>query len=216
MICTTWVAPKVMADAICSSRLTTAITFMPASCATCMNIRPIGPAPITTTLSPRFAPVSSRPRTTQASGSVSAACSKRQALGHNERVLGDDPGGNADVLGIGAVVEEQVLAEVFLSADAPVTGAAGRRIQRHHAHARLEAAHACARLVHHSRHFMSEESRRSDHPGVVSAAKNLQVGAASERGVDRGSQSPPSGGGEGNPFNPDIFFAVKHGSVHLT
>ena len=37
------------------------------------NIMPIGPRPITATVSPAFRPVSSNPRSTQASGSTSAA-----------------------------------------------------------------------------------------------------------------------------------------------
>ena len=49
--------------------------------ATCMNIRPMGPAPITVTVSPISTPVSCSPRSTQASGSVRAADSKLISLG---------------------------------------------------------------------------------------------------------------------------------------
>ncbi len=100
--------------------------------------------------------------------------------------------------------------------NAPVADAAGRRIQRHHAHARLETAHPSAGLVDDTCHLMPEERRRRDHPGMVAAAEDFQVGAASESGVNADDDLPLTGGGDGNPFNPDVFFAVEHGSVHLT
>jgi hypothetical protein len=138
-----------------------------------MNISPIGPAPITTTLSPRLAPVSSRPRTTQASGSVSAACSRGKLSGTIKRILGHDARRDADVFGVSAVIEEQVFTKVFLFADAPEASPARRRIQRHHAHARFKAAHTGARLMHHACQLMPEERRRRDHPGMVPTAEDF-------------------------------------------
>ncbi len=139
-----------------------------------------------------------------------------QTLRDNERVLGHDAGRDADVLGVSAVVEEQVLAQVFLFADAPEAGSARRRIQRHHPHPWFEAAHAGAGLMDHSRQLMPEERRRRDHPGMVPAAEDFQVGTASESGVNADDNLPLTCGGNRNPFNPDVFFAVEHGSVHLT
>jgi hypothetical protein len=51
---------------------------------------------------------------------------------------------------------------------------------------------------------------------MVPTAEDLQVGATSESGVNADHNLPLTSGGDGNPFNPDVFFAVKHGSVHLT
>ena len=122
-------APKSLAAAIWSSRLTTAMTLTPASWATCMNMRPMGPAPMTTMVSPGWAPLSSRPRTTQARGSVRAACSKGTPSGMSEGVLLDDAGGDADVFGVGSVVEEQVLAEVLLAVAAEEADVAGGGVE---------------------------------------------------------------------------------------
>jgi hypothetical protein len=51
---------------------------------------------------------------------------------------------------------------------------------------------------------------------MVAAAEDFQVSTASESGVDADDDLSLTSGGDGNPFNPDVFFAVKHGSVHLT
>ncbi len=53
---------------------------------------------------------------------------QRHMFRHMERVLGHDARGNADELGIGAVVEEQIVAEIFLAASAEVTLAAGAEL----------------------------------------------------------------------------------------
>jgi hypothetical protein len=63
---------------------------------------------------------------------------------------------------------------------------------------------------------MPEEGRGRDHPGMVSPAENLKVGTASESSVDADHNLALARGGKWNPFNPDVFFAVEHGSVHLT
>jgi hypothetical protein len=51
---------------------------------------------------------------------------------------------------------------------------------------------------------------------MVATAKDFQVSTASESGVDPDDDFPLACGGDRNPFNPDVFFAVKHGGVHLT
>src|SRR3984885_15016931 len=66
------------------------------------------------------------------------------------------------------------------------------------------------------RQLMPKQRRRSDHPGMVAAAKCFQISTASESGMDADHDLPLTGGGDRNPFNPDVFFAVEHGSVHLT
>ena len=63
---------------------------------------------------------------------------------------------------------------------------------------------------------MAKERGRHNHPRVIAAAEDFQVGSASERGVHADHNLPLTGSGDRNPFDPDIFLAVEHGSVHLT
>jgi hypothetical protein len=100
------------ASATCESRLTTAITLQPMALATCTNINPIGPPPITATVSPISTPVSCRPRRTQASGSVIAASSKLTFDRHDEHIGFHNAPRNPNVLGVRAIVEQQIFAEV--------------------------------------------------------------------------------------------------------
>src|SRR5256885_1581297 len=62
VICTTSCAPIRLAAATWESRLTTEITLQPVALATCTNISPIGPPPITVTVSPISTLVSCSPR----------------------------------------------------------------------------------------------------------------------------------------------------------
>ena len=89
-------------------------------------------------MSPLRGSESSNPWTAQASGSVSAACSSGTLSGNKQRVLGDDARRNLDELGVGAVVEEQIVAKVLLPARAEVALAARRGVERHHAVARQQ------------------------------------------------------------------------------
>ena len=75
------IAPSRSADFIWLCRLPMAITRTPRLDRTRMNLRPIGPHPITTVESPGRIPVSSTPRNTQASGSMSAASMKDMPAG---------------------------------------------------------------------------------------------------------------------------------------
>ncbi len=99
---------------------------------------------------------------------------------HGQHVGFNDAARDLDVLGVGAVVEQQILAQVLLMLGAVVAHLAGRGIQRHHPHALLESAHARADLLDHSRQFVPEQSRRNDHAGVIAALVNLEVGAAGQ------------------------------------
>jgi len=51
---------------------------------------------------------------------------------------------------------------------------------------------------------------------MVPPAEDLQVGAASESGMNADDNLSLACSGNRDPFNPDVFFAVEYGSVHLT
>ena len=87
---------------------------------------------------------------------------------------------NADVFGIGAVIEQQVFAEIFLVLGAVEAHLAGRGVQRHHPHALLEAAHARPDFFDHAGQFVPEQRRGHDHARMVAALIDLQIGAAGQ------------------------------------
>ena len=72
---------------------------------------------------------------------------QRDAVGNAKRVFGDDARGNADVLGVCAVVEEQIVAEIFLVAQAEVADAARRGVERHDVIARSKLGDIFAGLT---------------------------------------------------------------------
>ena len=81
------------------------------------------------------------------------------ALGEDAKgVLGDDARRDANVLGIGAIVEEQIVAEVFLVARAEVALAAGRGVERDDAIARSEIRDAFAGLYDRAGEFVPESA----------------------------------------------------------
>ena len=184
--------------------------------ATWTNISPMGPPPMMVTVSPISTPVSCRPRSTQARGSVMAASSKRD-VGRNDQHVGfDDAPRDADVFGIGSVVEEQVFAEIFLVLGAVEAHLAGRGIERHHAHALLEAVHALADFLDYAGQFVAEERGRDDHAGVVAALIDLEIGAAGESDLDFDQHFALFHARDGHSFNLEIFFAVQDGGRHFS
>ena len=69
----------------------------------------------------------------------------------------DDAGGDADVFGVGAVVEEEVFAEVLLAVAAEEAGVAGGGVEGHDAVADGEVGDACADFA---RRFRRARGRR--------------------------------------------------------
>ncbi len=92
---------------------------------------------------------------------------------------------------------------------------AGSRVERDHAHALLEAAHAFPDLLDRARQFMAEQRRRHDHAGVIAPLVHLQIRAAGKRHVDLDQNFAFAHRRDGHSFNLDVFFAVEDGSRHL-
>ena len=135
---------------------------------------------------------------------------------NGEHVAFHDPPRYTDVLRIGAVVEEQVLAKIFLVLGAEETHAAGRGVQSHHAHSFAETAHSRADLLDHSRQFVPEQGRRHNHAGVITALVDLQVGAASERDLHFDQDLTFPHAGNGHLLDLYVFLAVQDGSRHFS
>ncbi len=139
---------------------------------------------------------------------------QRNVVGNVKRVLGDDARGDADELSVGAVVEEQIVAEILLAVLAEVTLAAGSGIQRHHAAAVGETFNSLACLDDGSGQLVAEEGRRDDHAGMVAAAKDFQVCSASEGSADANNQLAGGGPRNRHVFNANILAAVEDRGLH--
>src|SRR5215469_269950 len=101
---------------------------------------------------------------------------------HFEHVFHGDAAGNAHVLGVSAVVEEQIVAEVFLAASAVVTEQAGCGIRGDHTHSdaptRVDALAGGDDVAN---QFMAKHCRRLNHARVIAALPDFEVGAVGER-----------------------------------
>ena len=162
------------------------------------------------------------------SGFVEAAQHAGQRLGHR-RVFGtdvlrddqhvrlNDAPGDADIFGVGSVVEQEVFAKIFLVLGAVEAHLAGGGVKCDHAHALLEAEDAFADFFDHTGQFVAEEGGRNNHAGVIAALIHLKVGAAGESHLhlDQGS-SPFSHARDRHSFDLEIFFAVQDGRRHFS
>lgn len=61
---------------------------------------------------------------------------------------------------------------------------------------------------------MAKNGGRYDHPGVIAALENLEVGAAGERGFDADADFTGLERGWHDVFNPDLFLPVQDGGFH--
>ena len=139
---------------------------------------------------------------------------QRHMIGNAQRVLGDDARRDADELGVGTVVEEQIVAEILLAALAEIALAAGSGVERHHAVAGSETVNSLAGLDDGSGQLVAEERRRNNHARVIAAAKDLQVGSAGERSAHLDNQFARRGLGTGTSLDANIFAAVEDCGLH--
>ena len=133
---------------------------------------------------------------------------------HKQRILGHDAGWNANELGIGAIVEEQIVAEIFLAARAEIALAAGRGVERHNAVAGRKIRDALAGFDHRSRQLVPKERWRHNHARMIAAAEDLQVGSAGERRTHADNQLAGPGLGNRNLLDANILAAVEDRGLH--
>ena len=108
----------------------------------------------------------------------------RRAAGIEISIALDDARRNADVLGIGAVVEQQVFAQVLQTAAAEEAFFARRGIGRHHALPDSKILDIVAHRDDIACQFVPEHGGRHDHPGVVPTPEYLDIGAAGQRNAN--------------------------------
>ena len=96
---------------------------------------------------------------------------------------------------------------------------AGRRVERHHAHALLEAAYAVADFFDDTCQFMPKQRGRNNHARMVAALVDLQVGAAGQRHLDLDQDLAFAHARNRDLFDLDVLFAIedrrRHFSVHF-
>jgi len=126
-----------------------------------------------------------------------------------------DAGGDADIFSVGAVIEEEVLAEVFEAAAAIEAVEAGGGVGGDDALADVEAFDVFADGDDVAGEFVAEEGRRDDHFGVITAAKDLDVGATGKGGADADKDIAFLDFGNGDLFHAHLFAPVEHSSLHL-
>jgi hypothetical protein len=106
-----------------------------------------------------------------------------QARADRDQVAGHEARGQADVLTVGAVDEEQVLAEVGAPCAAEPALPARRRVGRHDPVALPDPGHAAADRGHHPGQLVAEDGGHVGDHHRVAAPQGLDVGAAGERGL---------------------------------
>src|SRR5690606_12150674 len=126
---------------------------------------------------------------------LEAAQHARERLDERRVLVGDvrrnlvhvalyDALGNAYVLGVGAVIEKQVLAQVLESALAVETLEARGRVCGDHPLAGPETLYPLAYRYDIPGQFVSEQRWRHDHSCVVASPEDLHVRSASQSGTD--------------------------------
>ncbi len=139
---------------------------------------------------------------------------RRQVRGDGKGIFGDDPGWDADVFGVGAVVEEKVFAEVLLAVQAEEAGVTGGGVEGDDAVVTAEGGYAFTDVHDGAGEFMAEETVGCEHFGVVAAAKDFEVCAAGEGGVNAEDEFPGGGDGLCHAFQAQVFPAVQHRTEH--
>ena len=177
-------------------------------------MEPIGPTPITTTVSPGahrriFHALHHAGQRLGQSG-IPIIQMRRNHIG----IQANDARRNLDEFRISAVIEQQIFAEIHASAAAIEALQAGRGIRGHDALPDLETLDALAHRHHIAGQFVPEQSGRHDHPRVIAAQKNLDVGAAGQGRAHAHQQIVRPDVRNRNAFQLHVLFAVEHGREH--
>jgi hypothetical protein len=132
-----------------------------------------------------------------------------------EGIFGDDAGWDEEIFGIGAVVEDEAVAEVFLVVAAVVAIAAGRGVEGDDAIAGTKGRNAAADLMDRACELVSERNRGLEHPRMIATAVDLEVCAASERGMDADDDFASPRLRHGNLLNTQVLPTVEDGGCHM-
>jgi hypothetical protein len=131
------------------------------------------------------------------------------------RIAFHDARGDADVLSIRAIIEEQIVAEIYAPAPAVEALETRRGVRRNHTLPDAELCYARTQSHNVARQFVSEDCRWHDHARVITATEDFEVRPAGERRADANKNIASSEFRDRNVFEPDILLAVEYGRQHL-
>jgi hypothetical protein len=127
----------------------------------------------------------------------------------------DDAAGNADVFGVCAVVEEQILTQILSPAKTEEARLAGRGIRRDHSLTYLKVSDALANRDNIAGQFVPEHGGGHDHSRMIPATEDLDVRAARERNLYTDQDVVSTNRWNGYRLYLQVFFAIEHGSHHV-
>ena len=208
----TWVAPCARASSRRSAMGSlTRIVVAPAWTAHCVMRLPMGPPPITSTVSPRRTPARSTPCAAQARGSVNAASSSPSVSGSAYTLVAGITHSSASAPSLCTPIELRCLAQVLVPRLAVRAGMADPVGVHRDPVARGKAAHGGACLDDLPRELVP------DHDGVaggVLALVQRVVRAAHAAGPDPDEDLVGGGPGIRKALHPHVLCLVKHCCQH--
>src|SRR5262249_39526692 len=131
-----------------------------------------------------------------------------------KEVLFDQPGRDDDGLCIGAIEEEQVIAQILLAFVAMDAAPAGSGIGHDNSFADLPTLRFGVHFGDGPGEFVAKNRRGNDHPRVVSPAKDFQVRSAGQGRFNSNADLTGSQGREIELFNTNMLFAMENSCSH--
>src|SRR5581483_1915545 len=126
-----------------------------------------------------------------------------------------NPGWNANVFRVSAVVEQEVLAQILDAAPAEKADLARCGICRNDACSYRESGDFISSRDYIPSQFVAEYSGRNNHAGMIPALKYLHVGSARERNLDAHKNLSVPDLGNSHRLYLQVFLAIKNGGHHL-
>jgi hypothetical protein len=121
---------------------------------------------------------------------------------------------DANVLGVRAIIEEQILTKILLAVAAEEAMITRGGIGSDNALAGAKMENTFADGDHVTGHLMTEQGRRANHFGMIAAAKNLHIGSTREGGFNADKHFSRTNGGDRDRFEPNVLFSIQNGSLH--
>jgi hypothetical protein len=130
-------------------------------------------------------------------------------------ILFDNASRNSNVLGVCAVVKQQVFAQVFLVAKTIKTFSARSGVGGNNTLPHFELADIFSHRDDVPRQLVAEQRWWDNHAGVVAPAEHFNIGSAGESGADANQHIFGPDAGNGNRLYLQALSAVQNGCHHL-
>ncbi len=138
-------------------------------------------------------------------------------VGRDDQHVGfDDALRDPNVFCVGAIIEEEIFAEIFLMLGAVEAHLARSGVQGYDAHALLETIDPGADFLNYAGQFVAEQGGRNDHAGMVATLVHLKIGAAGQGDLYFDQNLAVSHARDGYFFDLEVFLAVQDGGGHFS